>query len=225
MKPILERLWVFRAIAIVFLTIVPFGLRIAEAASIPEEVFEAPKIVAIENRKFSPKHDLTVDLALLPMDAFFRGLGAGLGYTYFFEPYFGWEIFKIHYVNSEETNLKKDLSLNFEAKPKNPLDPIAWTASTNLVYTPFYSKNLLFNNKLIHSTYNFTAGLGSVGFKSKETASTVGLGFNLRFFSSPLLSYRFDARLYNHFGKNKASDFIMFVGFGLVFEFGNNKAY
>lgn len=195
------------------------------AAALSDEVFDAPKVVAVENRAFNPKHDITVDVAFLPIDAFFKGVAPGLTYTYAFTPYLAWEIVRVHSSKNQDTNLKKDLIENFNVRPQGVLDSIALTASTNIVYTPIYSKNLLFNEKLVHGALSMVAGAGQVKFTSGETAVKFGGGLYYRFFSSPTLSYKLDGRMYAHQGKKKSSDVIMYISFGISYEFGDNKPF
>lgn len=199
--------------------------RYSLAANLPDEAFDAPKIVAVENQLFNPKDDLTFDIASLPIDAFFKGIAPGLTFTHFFTPYLGWEIARLHYSKNEDTNLKKDLINKFNVRPQGVLDTIENTLSTNIVYTLIYSKNLLFNQSLVHGALSLVAGVGVVKFSSGDTAPKFGGGLYYRFFSSPRISYKIDGRIYAHQGKNKSSDIIMYLSVGLAYEFGDNKPY
>jgi hypothetical protein len=89
------------------------------------------------------------------------------------------------------------------------------------VYTPIYSKNLFFNQSVVHGEMSFVGGGGVAGFHSKETATMVGGGFILRFFSSELVSYKLDGRLYYHTGQKKSSDLLLNINLGMSFELGN----
>lgn len=199
-----------------------YSIRLS-ASSLPNEPFDAPQIVALENKLFNPKDDLTMEIAILPIDAFFKGIAPGLTYTHSFTPYLGWEIARVHYSQNQDTNLKKDLVNKFNVRPHGVLDTIEYTASTNIVYTPLYSKNLLFNQTLVHGALSLVGGAGVVKFSSGETAPKLGGGLYYRFFSSPKISYKMDGRVYYHLGKNKSSDIIMYISLGLAYEFGDNK--
>lgn len=190
-----------------------------------DEAFDAPKIVAVENKLFNPKYDLTVDVSFLPIDAFFKGIAPGMTFTYAFTPFLSWEVARLHYSQNQDTNLKNDLINNFNVRPQGVLDTIESTVSSNIVYTPIYSKNLLFNTSLIHGALSLVAGAGVVKFSSGETASKFGGGMYYRFFSSPRISYKLDGRVYGHLGKKKSSDVIMYISFGLSYEFGDNKPF
>lgn len=202
-----------------------FISQFCQASALTDEVFDAPKVVAIENRLYNPKNDLTLDIASLPIDAFFKGIAPGLTFTHAFTPYLGWEILRVHSSNNQDTNLRKDLVENFNVRPQGVLDSVQLTASTNIVYTPIYSKNLLFNEKLVHGALSLVAGAGTVKFTSGDTASKFGGGMYYRFFSSPILSYKLDGRIYAHQGKKKSSDMIMYISFGVSYEFGDNKPF
>jgi outer membrane beta-barrel protein len=188
-----------------------------------EDPFILPKVVAVENKLYEPKYDLTGQLGVLPLDAFFKAVTAGLSYTYYMNSYLGWEVLNGHYASVEDTGLKKDLLSNFSAKPVGILDSIKYMATTSIVYTPIYSKNLFFNESLRYSSISFIGSAGTVGFTSNDNGALLGMGLVVRFFSSQSISYKFDSRLYYHTAKLKSSDLILAIVFGLSYEFGSKK--
>lgn len=194
-------------------------------ASERDDAFALPKVVAVENKLYEPRYDLTGHVGVLPLDAFYKAVVSGLSYTHYFNSYLGWEVINGHHASVEDTGLKKDLLSNFSAKPIGILDSIKYMATTSLIYTPIYSKNLFFNESLRYSSISFVGSLGTVGFSSNDNGLLVGTGLIVRFFSSQKLSYKFDTRLYYHTAKLKSSDLILSIIFGLSYEFGDNKSF
>ena len=148
-----------------------------------DSAYELPKIVALENRKFNPKNDITVQFGILPLDAFYKGFFAGASYTYSYKSYLSWEMLNFQMVSVQDTSLKKDLITNFNVQPQGILDSIKYSVSSNVVYTPIYSKNLLFNTSLLYGEFSFLGGAGVVGFSSGEVAPMLGGGIMLRAFN------------------------------------------
>lgn len=192
-------------------------------ANTNEDPYLLPKVVAVENKLYEPKYDLTVNVGVLPLDAFYKGLTVGASYTYSINSFLAWELFNAQYSSNEDTGLKKDLISNFNVQPTGILDEINYFVVTSLVYTPIYSKNLFFNETLKHGSISFIGSGGSVRFQSGDNGALFGGGLMLRFFSSNWLSYKLDTRVFTHTAKNKSSDLLLSVNFGLSFEFGENK--
>ncbi len=189
-----------------------------------EDAFLLPKVVAVENKLYEPKYDLTLNLGFLPLDAFYKAVTGGFSYTYSMNSYLAWEILNGQYASVEDTGLKLDLLKNFNARPAGILDSIQMMAVTSLVYTPIYLKSLFFNETLRHGTIDLIGSLGTVGFNSGDTGVLFGGGVSFRFFKSQSFSYKFDTRLYSHTAKNKSADLILAILFGFSFEFSDKKS-
>lgn len=182
--------------------------------------YDVPKLVALENRLYNVKHELSPMLGYYPMDAFNKSFVVGASYSYFFESYKGWEILNLQYAINQETDLKKQLIDNFDVRPTGILDYITWVALSSYIYTPFYSKNLLFNSSVVHSDISLVGGGGLVHFNSGERAPAAGGGFIVRFFTSQTYSVKFDSRLYYHTGKDKNTNALLMINLALGIQLG-----
>lgn len=190
--------------------------------AVPQNIYDSPKIVAVEPRTYNPKYDLTAQLSVLPLDAFYKGFAMGVNYTHSMSSAWSWEVVNFNVNSKSDTGLRQDLIDNFAAAPKGYLDHIAWYATTSAVYTPIYSKNLLFNDQILYGSFSFVASGGFVTFASGDTAPLFGGGVILRVFHSPKYSSKFDGRLYAHTSSGKSSDLVMMITYGLSFEFGDH---
>ena len=110
--------------------------------------------MAVQNRPYYSLHDLTFSAGWLPSDAFNKGITFGASYTYFFKDYLAWEILNLNYSVNSETSLKQEMeNLNIDITNEGfggALDYMVAYATTNFIYTPFYNKSLLFNDKIVH---------------------------------------------------------------------------
>ncbi len=194
---------------------------------IPEKLFadayDVPKVVAIEGRKFTVAHDLAFSAGYLPLDAFNKSLIFNSSYTYFYKSFAGWEVANVSVAFNQNTGLKNNLIDNFNAQPQGILDYYRWIASTNYVYTPIYSKNLIFNNRVVSSETSLLLGGGMVGFISGDTAPMFGGGMINRYFFSHSSSLKLDARLYYQTAPGKSSNVILSLGIGYSINFGSSE--
>ena len=69
---------------------------------------------------------------------------------------------------------------------------LLYFATSNLVYTPLYTKSLLFNRTVVHGETSFVAGAGAANFKNTGLKALVSLGFYMRFFTSKSQSIKID---------------------------------
>lgn len=193
--------------------------------AVPVKIYDSPKIVAVEPRLYNPRQDLSAQVGVLPLDAFYKGYTLGVSYTQSYSSAWSWEIANINLSSKSDTALRQDLLTNFQAAPKGYLDYINMFATTSAIYTPIYSKNLLFNDKILYGCFSFLASAGLVSFASGDTAPLLGGGVIFRTYHSPKYSSKFDGRIYAHMGSGKSSDLIMAISYGLSFEFGNHAPW
>ncbi len=168
-------------------------------AQTPSDVYDLPKVVAVQNRAYQVNSELTLQGGYLPSDAFNKGLVLGSSYTYFFSDYLGWEVIDANYVINSPTGLKSDLLDCCNVDVQNAgfdgvLDYMQWYVLTNFVYTPLYTKALLFNKDVIRGEISFVGGAGGAKFADSGLRPLISLGIYLRFFTKDDRSWKFDFR-------------------------------
>jgi outer membrane beta-barrel protein len=193
-------------ILVTFATLGNAWIKTASAAP-PAAFYDLPKVVAVQNRTYFLNHDLTAQLGWLPSDAFNKGYTVGLSYTTFFSDYLGWEVVNANYSFNSETNLKKDLLNNFGAAVENVgfdgvLDFVTYYFTTNIVYTPLYTKSLLFNKHITRGEVSFVFGAGGANFDASGIRTLINAGLYLRFFTKADTSWKFDFRDFLYFEKS-----------------------
>ncbi|MBK7962862.1 MAG: hypothetical protein IPK04_17715 [Bdellovibrionales bacterium] len=57
----------------------------AEELTPKTDPFDLPQVVAVENKKFNPLRDITLQIGILPLDAFYKALTGGVTYTHSFQ--------------------------------------------------------------------------------------------------------------------------------------------
>ena len=165
----------------------------------PSEAYDLPKLVALQDRENYLKSEVSLSAGYLPSDSFNKGVIVGATYSYYFSDYMAWEVANFNYSFNIETSLKSDLVTNFPIEIKNvgfegALDFIKFYATSNLVYTPFYNKSLLFNSTVVRGETSFVFGGGAVKFQTTGYKPIVDMGLYLRYFTTAATSLKFDFR-------------------------------
>ncbi len=218
-----------------FLAVVIFALgffaSLAQAAEEKKDIFDVPKVVAVQNRKYFLNKGVTLNLGYLPTDSFTKGLALGGTYTHYFSDFTAWEIVNLNYVVNMKTDLQNQLQ-GFGVQPTRvPAFPQYYLTS-NIVYTPFYNKSLLFNKTVVWGETSFLAGAG-VAYYGRDTGNPeddpgitpmISGGLNLRYFLSESTSLKLDIREHIAFvGGTDGVQAVLYIGMGYTFQLGDNK--
>jgi outer membrane beta-barrel protein len=184
------------------------------------DIYTIPKLVAVQNRNYNVNQNLSVLLGYLPTDAFTKGVTAGAAYTYYFSDFTAWEILNANYVFNIDTGLKRDLVTYFSAQPDNQrvLDFPEYYGTTNLMYTPLYNKNLLFNKSIVYGENSFVIGAGMAKFRIAGFLPLVGGGIIFKYFVSKSSSLKLDIRewVYNDSERGTNTILDLKLGFDIL---------
>lgn len=194
-------------------------------AQLPKKALQTPQLVAIQNKANYLDHDLSLEFGVLPSDAFNKGVTLGGSYTYFYSQYSAWEIINLKGSINFETSLKQDLldvgvdvtNTTLEGK----LDPISFIITSNYVYTPFYSKSLLFNSSILNSETSFVAGIGTIKFKTTGFQPLVNIGAYARYYTDLGKSWKFDLRWNFHSDSSGSLGNFIFIGASYSMQLGD----
>lgn len=204
---------------------------LATAAEEKRDIFDVPKVVAVQNRKYFLNKGVTVNLGYLPTDSFTKGLVLGGTYTHYFSDFTAWEVLNANYVVNIKTDLQNQLQ-GFGVQPTAiPAFP-QYYLTTNIVYTPFYNKSLLFNKTVVWGETSFLAGAGAAyyardtGIETDNPGITpiITGGINLRYFMSESTSLKLDIREHIAFvGGADGVQAVLYIGLGYTFQLGDAK--
>lgn len=166
------------------------------------DLYDVPKLHIIENKKYSLADELALQVGYLPADPYVKYFTGGLTYTHFFSEFTGWEIVNGQYAVNFPAGIQKDLLANFstnctptQCATADKFPTLNFLATTNLVFTPIYTKNLLFNSKLVYSQISFVGG-GGVASYTSNIKNCIDIGVIIRYFLNDSSSVKFDFRDY-----------------------------
>jgi len=176
------------------------------------------QLVAIQQRKFTLHHELDFEGAFEPQDAFAKGLGGEVAYSYHFTDSIAWEVLRGGYLGQIPSGLQTQLSQEFAVAPTQfPL--LQYYASSSLVWSPLYGKLARNNGAITHIEAFLTLGPALGRFtNSFAVGPEVGVGF--RVFLTRVVSIRFDARDAYFFSGNSKD--VVFLSTGFALNMGGN---
>lgn len=184
--------------SLIFILIV--GSLDGSATTLPDDIYKIAKTVALESRDYGAQHEIGFHTGLIPSDAFNRGVLLGLQYQLRINSLFSWEALRASYIVTQETSLKKDLENSdidlITTGFNGPLDPSQSIISSNLVYSPIYTKGVFHNEILIHGEFGLNSGIGAIHFKENGWRGIINLGLFLKLYTSFKNSVQIDFR--NH---------------------------
>ena len=180
-----------------------FIFTMAITSTVWADIYDVPRVNIIEHKKYYLHDELAIQLSYLPLDPYVKYFSAGLAYTHFFSEFTGWEVINGQYAMNFPAGLQNNLLSDFSTGCKDPtkcvvasdFPTLTYFATSNIVFTPLYTKNLFFNSSLVYSQVSFVAGGGIAGF-TDAMKSCIDLGVVLRYFLSPSSSLKFDFRDY-----------------------------
>ena len=162
------------------------------SAAVADETLEPGRLAAGQRRKFRLDHELFAAGTLLPLDAFYKGIGPVASYTFHFGDAFGWEVARAGYSFRLETSLHEQLENDFKVSATE-FEEAQLLLGSALVFRPLYGKLALMNSSVIHGEMFGLLGGSVMRFtRSFKPGPQAGLGFRL--YLSEAISFRTEAR-------------------------------
>ncbi len=176
--------------------------------------------VVVQERLFDPTHEFTLSVGALPLDAFTKGVTVSGAYTLHFTHSIAWEVLQGAYSFKFDTDLADELEV-YNLSP-SPFEVLDWYVTSNFVYKPLYWKGAWRNDSLVRGEIFFLGG-GAYGSFTRSNRPGVNVGMGIRFFTTELISLRFDTRYMWFFGDNVLDEFDvkdeLWIGLGTSLAF------
>ncbi len=166
-------------------------LLLASVASAQLEEFENPGTVsAIQDRAYRMQHELNLSVGILPLDAFYKGLYAQVGYVVHFTDSFAWQVGRGAYTYAAKTGLREQLERDFGVLP-TAFEEVQFFVGTDLMWKPLYGKLSILNRGVVHGEVFLL--LGATVFKfTNAFRPGINIGGGGRVFVSKWVSFRLD---------------------------------
>ena len=157
---------------------------------------QVPATFAVQKRPLTIKNEFTAHLSYLPLDNFHVYNAGGLSYSHYFNDYLGWEVANLNFAKSASTGLDSHLKKVGAAPEAQGLDILQYYVTSNVVYTPFFTKSLFRASEVVWGDLSFLAGGGISKFERAGSVGTFDFGSAIRFFVSQNSALKLDVRAF-----------------------------
>jgi len=162
----------------------------AVALAQAEELENPGKVAAVQERLFRMNQELSLGVGTLPLDAFYKGFGPQVTYTFHFTDTFAWQVGRGMYSYAAPTSLRQQLERDFGVLPTQ-FETVQWMAGSDLIWSPVYGKTSFLNQSVLH--FEAYAMVGGTLIKTTQNfRPALDLGVGVRVFTSKFVSYRLD---------------------------------
>lgn len=160
------------------------------------DLYDIPKSQTVMKKNYSLGNEVSLEFGYLPVDPLSKYLTGGVSYTQKFNENHGWEIFNVIYTLELATSLKRQMVRPLPdgyGLDQNSLPVLSLLMSSNYLFSPLYTKSILFNKSMIYSQMSFVAG-GGVAKIQSGIVPLFDVGLIERFFLARSQSVKFDFR-------------------------------
>jgi outer membrane beta-barrel protein len=170
----------------------PLVLALLPAAAFAQlEQLENPGTVsAVQQRPYRMQHEFNLAVGVLPLDAFYKGLFAQVGYTYHWTDTFAWQVGRGAYNYPARTGLREELERVYNVLP-TAVDEVQYFIGSDLMWKPFYGKMAVLNRVVWHGEAYLMLG-GTIFKFTNAFRPAVNLGGGVRLFVSRYASFRLE---------------------------------
>ncbi len=189
-----------------------------------EELENPGTVSAVQERAYRMQHELNLAVGILPLDAFYKGLYAQVGYTFHFNDSFAWQVGRGAYVYSARTGLREQLERDFGVLP-TAFDEVQFFVGSDLMWKPLYGKLSVLNRWVVHGEVYVL--LGATIFKFTDSFRPgINVGAGGRIFVNKYASFRLDITenlVLPTGGGSKSFANVMTITLGLGINFGGSE--
>ncbi|MBL9037289.1 MAG: outer membrane beta-barrel domain-containing protein [Archangium sp.] len=162
----------------------------ASAFAQADELENPGTVSAVQERAYRMQHELNLSLGVLPLDAFYKGYYAQVGYVFHFTDTFAWQVGRGAYAYAARTGLREQLERDFGVLP-TAFDEVQFFVGSDLMWKPLYGKLSVMNRWVLHGEMYLLAGASVFRFTNAFRFGP-NLGGGARVFINKYASIRFD---------------------------------
>ncbi|MDX2010383.1 MAG: outer membrane beta-barrel domain-containing protein [Myxococcaceae bacterium] len=171
---------------------VALALVVSAPAFAQTQELENPGVTAaVQDRPYRLLHELDLWFGVLPLDAFYTGIYAQVGYVYHFTDRFAWQVGRGAYGLAARSSLRGELERNFGVQP-TANDEVQFFVGSDVMWKPFYGKLAVMNRAVIHGEIHLLAGATLFRFTNSGFRPGINIGGGGRIFVNKYVSFRLD---------------------------------
>lgn len=180
---------------------------------------------AVQDRPYRLKHELDLWFGVLPLDAFYVGVFAQVGYVYHFSDRFAWQVGRGAYGLAARTALRGELERTYAVQP-TANDEVQFFVGSDLMWKPLYGKLAVMNRFVIHGEVHLLGGVSLFRFTNSGFRPGINLGGGGRIFVNQYVSFRLDVThnvVIPTGGGTTNFGNVLTANFALALNFGGNE--
>lgn len=200
-------------------------LLLAGPAVAQVDALENPGVTsAVQDRPYRLLHELDLSVGVLPLDAFYVGVYAQVGYVYHFSDRFAWQVGRGAYGLAARTTLRSELERVFGVQP-TANDEVQFFVGSDVMWKPLYGKLAVLNRAVVHGEVHLLGGATLFRFTNSGFRPALNVGIGGRLFVNRYVSFRLDLAhnlVIPTGGGSITFGNVMTVNLGLALNFGGN---
>lgn len=151
-------------------------------------------VEALESYRNPKKSQLGFDLGYWPFNSYYTGFSVNVGYTYFLDKTYAWEVVQASYIYSVEKQLTSELADSYGVNPVK-IERAEYALSSNLIYYLSYGKFIFLKEYIRYFRSGLIGGVAMVA-SNKQTEVGPSLGWRFEVYVNDNFSWKFDLRDY-----------------------------
>lgn len=184
------------------------------------DVYEPIELKAVSNPQYMYDREVSVGFDYYPVGAFNKHVSLFGSYMEYFNDYYSAFFVKFGKAFELESTLKTALIESYGAQQDTFL-VMNYYAKAGASYIPFYTKNIIFNNYLIHSRTFFNLNAGIVDYTYKQIP-TISFGFAQNYYLKNQHGLKFDFEYMMHLTEDRYLLNQFVVSLGYVFSWSSD---
>ena len=155
---------------------------------------DGAKVSSLEISLPSNSNAINMATDFYPFNPYYNGIGASLGYQYYITKNSSWEVIKLTYIYSIQTDLTNQLAEKYGVAPKE-IERLFFVLKSNYKYSLSYGKSLLFDEYINLFRLGLIVGPGLAFTKKGDVANTkflANIGISIEVYISNTLLWYFE---------------------------------
>lgn len=151
----------------------------ARADELADEVDADESIYAVQPRPLHRVHEFSASLGVLPLDALYKGITLGVGYTYHFNALVAWQIAHFRYAFNVDTGTVQELTPRFDVVAARP-PPVEYLLDSSIALKLLSGKSVLGQRRVVGAEVALLVGPAVAVLSSQQVVFGLNAGLGLR---------------------------------------------
>lgn len=139
----------------------------------------AEQVYAVQQKPLQRRHEFSASVGVLPLDALYKGITLGVGYTYHFDPLWAWQIAHFRYSFNVDTGTVQELTPRFDVVAARP-PPVEYLLDSSIALKLLSGKSVLGQRRVVGAEVALLVGPAVAVLSSQQVVFGLNAGLGLR---------------------------------------------